>query len=53
VRVSVTIGTSTCQTSAFPGEDANYALPIKKAVRSAEGIEAGDVVTVILRTVDR
>jgi hypothetical protein len=51
VRVSVTIGGSTWQTSVFPGEDGTYALPIKKAVRRVEGIEAGDVVTVILRTV--
>ena len=51
VRVSVTIGGSTWQTSVFPGEDGNYALPIKKSVRRLEGIDAGDVVTVILRTV--
>ena len=53
VRVSVTIGSSTWQTSVFPGEDGNYALPIKKSVRRVEGIEAGDVVTVMLRTVER
>ena len=45
VRVSVTIGGSTWQTSVFPGEDGNYALPIKKSVRRLEGIDAGDVVT--------
>jgi len=49
VRVSVTIGDSSWQTSVFPGEDGRYALPIKKSVRRAEGVEAGDVVVVILR----
>jgi hypothetical protein len=34
-------------------QDGNYALPIKKSVRRVEGIEAGDVVTVMLRTVER
>ena len=53
VPVSVTIGGSTWQTSVFPGEDGNYALPIKKAVRRAEGIEAGDVVTLHLHTIQR
>jgi Domain of unknown function (DUF1905) len=53
VRVSVTIGGSTWQTSVFPGEDGNYALPIKKSIRLAEGIVAGDVVTVKLRTIER
>jgi hypothetical protein len=53
VRVSVTIGRSTWQTSVFPGEDGKYALPIKKSIRRAEGIGAGDVVTVKLRTIER
>jgi Domain of unknown function (DUF1905) len=53
VRVSVTIGSSTWQTSIFPGEDGNYALPIKKSIRRVEGIAAGDVVTVKLRTIER
>jgi len=53
VRVSVTIGGSTWQSSVFPGGDGSYALPIKKSVRRAERIEAGDVVTVKLRTVER
>jgi hypothetical protein len=53
VRVSVTIGSSTWQTSVFPNADGSYALPIKRSVRRAENIEAGDVVTVYLRTVER
>lgn len=52
VRVSVTIGDSTWQTSVFPGQDGRYALPIKKAVRRAQDIEAGDVVAVRLRLVE-
>jgi hypothetical protein len=31
----------------------NYALPIKKSIRRVEGIAAGDVVTVKLRTIER
>ncbi len=53
VRVSVTIGGSTWQTSVFPNADGSYALPVKKSVRRAEGIDAGDVVTVHLRPVGR
>ena len=48
VRVAATIGGSTWQTSVFPGDDGRYALPIKKSIRKAEAIEAGDVVTVHL-----
>jgi hypothetical protein len=53
VRVSVTIGSSTWQTSVFPGENGKYALPIKNSVRRTEGIEAGDVVTVQLHMIER
>ena len=43
VRVSVTIGGSTWRTSVFPeSKTATYLLPVKKAVRSAEGIDVGD-----------
>ena len=48
VRVAVTMGTSTWQTSVFPGDDGRYALPVKKAVRRKEGVEAGDLVRVRL-----
>ncbi|ROS27908.1 DUF1905 domain-containing protein [Cellulomonas sp. PhB150] len=51
VRVQVRIGGSTWRTSLFPGES-TYALPIKKAVRTAEGCEAGDTVQVWLELVD-
>lgn len=45
VRVRVTIGVTTWQTSIFPGKE-RYALPLKKAVRTAEQIEPGDEVDV-------
>ncbi|HEY5979124.1 MAG TPA: DUF1905 domain-containing protein [Microlunatus sp.] len=49
VRVSVTLGSTTWQTSVFPGEDGRYALPVKKSVRRAEAVEAGDTVSISLR----
>ena len=52
VRVSVSIADSTWQTSVFPGDSGRYALPIKKAVRRAQGIEAGDIATVRLRIIE-
>ena len=51
VRVEATIGGTTWRTSIFPG-GGRYALPLKKAVRSAEGIEPDDEVDVRIRTLD-
>lgn len=49
VRVAVTLGASTWRTSIFPDSRAGaYVLPIKRAIRRAEGIEAGDVADVRL-----
>ena len=49
VRVAVRIGGTRWTTSIFPETGSRtYALPIKKAVRTAEGIGAGDVVMVDL-----
>ena len=49
VRVSVTVGGTTWQTSVFPDrKSATYVLPVKKQVREAEGIAAGDDVAVAL-----
>ena len=49
VRVAVAIGDTRWRTSIFPdGSSRTYVLPIKRAVRTAEGIEAGDTVTVDL-----
>ena len=51
VRVEATIGATTWRTSIFPGAE-RYALPLKKAVRSAEGIEPDDEVDVLIRTLE-
>jgi hypothetical protein len=53
VRVRATIGGSTWATSIFPdaGKD-TFVLPVKRAVRRAEGIEAGDVATVTVELLD-
>jgi hypothetical protein len=49
VRVAVTIGGTSWTTSIFPDSAAGvYVLPIKKAVRTAEKVEHGDVVHVTL-----
>jgi hypothetical protein len=47
VRVTATIGATSWKTSIFPDAKAGvYVLPLKKAVRKAENIEAGDIATV-------
>ena len=47
IRVEVTIGSSTWSTSLFPdSKRATYVLPVKKAVRRAEGLVAGSKATV-------
>lgn len=48
VRVQVTIGRSTWSTSVFPSKDGSFLLPVKKAVRRAEDLEAGETVAVEL-----
>ena len=53
VRVRVTIGGSTWATSVFPDKQRQaYLLPVKQAVRKAEGLEAGDRATVALEVLD-
>jgi len=52
VRVQVSIGSSTWATSVFP--DATlccYVLPVKRAVRTAEDLDVGDVATVTVTVV--
>lgn len=44
---SATIGSTTWTTALFP-KDASYLVPVKVAVRQAEDVEEGDVVTVRL-----
>lgn len=49
VRMSVKIGQTTWRTSVFPSrETGGYILPIKKAVRTAEGLNVGDTAKVTL-----
>lgn len=53
VRVRVTIGATTWATSVFPDRaSGTYVLPVKRAVRTAEGLEAGDVAAVTVELVD-
>ena len=47
IPVKVRIGTTSFTTALFP-KDGAYYVPVKAAVRAAEGIELGDVVTVEL-----
>jgi Domain of unknown function (DUF1905) len=50
VKVVARIGETEFRTSLFPSkEQGGFILPVKAAVRKAEGIGAGDVVTVELR----
>jgi len=54
VRVEVTIGGSRWQTSLFPDDRrATYVLPVKKVVRTAEGLADGSDATVHLLLLDR
>jgi hypothetical protein len=53
VRVRVTVGGSSWQTSIFPDSGTGaYVLPIKRAVRKAEGLDAGDTTTVRVELID-
>lgn len=52
VRVEVSIGSSTWRTSLFPDSSAgSYVLPVKKPVRRAEGLYAGETCQVTLEVV--
>lgn len=46
VKVTATIGATTWRTSIFPSKDGVYVLPLKKAVRTAEGLAVDAVATV-------
>ncbi len=52
VRVEATIGGSTWRTSIFPQTGGVYVLPLKRAVRDAEGIAPDAVVRVELAVLD-
>jgi hypothetical protein len=49
VPVVVTIGGTEWRTSVFPDKrSASFVLPVKRAVRRAEGLEPGDMATVAI-----
>lgn len=51
VRVRATIGTTAWDTSVFPdAQSGSYLLPVKAAVRRAEGVDDGDRVRVTVTT---
>jgi hypothetical protein len=53
LRVQVTVGGTTWATSIFPDSAHGcYVLPIKRAVRKAEALDAGDIATVTVELVD-
>ena len=53
VRVQARIGATVWTTSIFPDGGRNaYVLPIKRAVRRAENLDAGDVASVTVELVD-
>jgi hypothetical protein len=52
IRVDVTIGSTRWQTSIFPDtKRGTYVLPVKKAVRAAEGLVAGSTARVVLEVI--
>ena len=53
VKVTVTIGDTTWQTSLFPdSKSGTYVLPVKKPVRTAEGLLEGTTVETNLKLLD-
>jgi hypothetical protein len=52
VRVRVAVGETAWTTSIFPADGGRYVLPVKRAVRKAEDIEAGDTATVTVELID-
>jgi hypothetical protein len=48
LKVSARIGDSVFATSVFPSKNLGWLLPVKSAVRKAEGIGEGDAVEVVL-----
>jgi hypothetical protein len=54
VRVEVTVGASVWRTSLFPSSSAGaFVLPVKKAIRVAEGLSDDEVARVTIRLVAR
>lgn len=51
VKVRARLGATTWTTSIFPDSERGYVLPVKKAVRKAEAVEAGDTATVTVELI--
>lgn len=53
MRVAVRVGATSWRTSVFPDAASDcYVLPMKRAVRRAEDLEDGDLVTVTVQPLD-
>jgi hypothetical protein len=53
LRVRASIGQSRWSTSIFPDSKSSaYVLPVKRAIRKAEALDAGDTATVTVELVD-
>lgn len=53
LRVRVRVGGSTWTTSIFPdGAREVYVLPVKRAIRTAESLDTGDVVSLTVELLD-
>ena len=48
LRVTATMGQTAWQTSVFPSRENGWMLPVKAAVRKAEGLDEGDEVELLL-----
>jgi hypothetical protein len=48
LRVTARIGETSWQTSVFPSRETGWMLPVKAAVRKAEGLAEGDEVVLTL-----
>lgn len=48
LKVTATIGDSSWQTSVFPSRETGWMLPVKAAIRKAEGLSEGDEVALLL-----
>jgi len=52
VRVEVTLGSSTWKTSVFPSKELeSYVLPVKKQVRTKEGLKENDLVKFTIKLI--
>src|SRR4051812_25519846 len=53
LRVRASVGSSTWQTSIFPGgQEGAFVLPVKRAIRKAQHLEPGDTATVTVELLD-